>query len=138
MTLFNDLTWAEASEDEITIADVDQKLGADGVRRAAVIYNRLIQHLGSVALTISVGARRKWIRSLENTGAPLQPVDPYEGAPTHVAGYGAWQDQKGPGLPNAREQMGRMGKQAGEGLQGEDERHGEDWDLHQHGSRTVT
>ena len=52
MTLFNELTWAEALEDEITIADVERKFGADGVRRAAVIYNRLIQHLGSAALTI--------------------------------------------------------------------------------------
>ena len=52
MTLFNDLTRAEASEDEITITDVDQKLGADGVSKAAVIYNRLIQHLGSVALAL--------------------------------------------------------------------------------------
>ena len=77
MTLFNDLTWAEASEDEITITDVAQKLGADGVRRAALIYNRVDPAFGQrCAHYSSVGARRKWIRSLENTGAPLQRIDP--------------------------------------------------------------
>ena len=77
MTLFNDLTWAEASEDEITIADVDQKLGADGVRRAPVIYNWLIQHLGSVALTIHQSVPEEngfevW-RILERRFNPLTP-----------------------------------------------------------------
>ena len=77
MTLFNDLTWAEASEGEITITDVAQKLGADGVRRAAVIYNQIDSAFGQrCAHYSSVGARRKWIRSLENTGAPLQRIDP--------------------------------------------------------------
>ena len=78
MTLFNDLTWADASEDEITIADVDQNLGADGVRRAAVIYNRLIQHLGSVALTIRQSVPEEngfevW-RTLERRINPLTPM----------------------------------------------------------------
>ena len=118
MTLFNDLTWAE---DEITITDVDQKAwcrwGEEGCRDLQPVDSAFGQ---SCAHHSSVGARRKWIRSLENIGAPLQPIDPCEGAPNHVAVCGAWQDQKGPGLPNAREHMGRMGKQAGEGLQGQE------------------
>ena len=32
-------------------------------------------------------------------------------------------------------QVGRMGQQMGKGLQGKDERHGENWGLHQHGAR---
>ena len=78
MTLFNDLTWAEALEDEITIADVEQKLGADGVRRAAVIYNRLIHQLGSAALTIHQSVPEEngfevW-RILERRFNPLTPM----------------------------------------------------------------
>ena len=42
MTLFNDLTWAEASEDEITMTYVDQKLGADGVRELQLMLRVLV------------------------------------------------------------------------------------------------
>ena len=125
MTLFNDLTWT---------GEAWCRWGEEGCRDLQPVDSAFGQRCAHYS---SVGARRKWIRSLENTGAPLEPVDPYEGAPTHVAGCGAWQDQEGPGLPNAREQMGRMGKQAGDLLQGEDERHGEDWDLDQHGSKRL-
>ena len=112
MTLSNDLTWAEASEDEITI---DQKLGADGVRRVAVIYNWLIQHLGSIALTIHQSVLEEngfevW-RTLERRFNPLTPVRGLQ-LMFRVMVPGKI---KRAGLPNAREQMGRMGKQAAEG-----------------------
>ena len=42
VSLFQVITWAEASEDEITMEDVKGDLGEDGVRRAAMIYNGLI------------------------------------------------------------------------------------------------
>ena len=78
VNLFQEITWAEASEDEITMEDVKEQLGEDGVRRAAMIYNRLIQHLGGAALTIHQSVPEEngfevW-RILERRFNPLTPM----------------------------------------------------------------